>query len=246
MKKVALVFVLAVIAPSLVLAWLAVRSLSDQQFLLERQRSLLYQGVADSMAKSVLDVLAENQRQFSDKTADLLRRRSAQQLSKTFDAQLRTEWPLAQVGFVVNVKGQLLCPSPQDRPEARVFCVDNSRFLGNAEAAEVYWNPKSANQSLLANNNSNAGQNGQQQAAMPVQKSTLNELTSQGGQANQGYLNDDKKLAYANKLSSRNVIPQQQSSGFQKPGYQQEDPPQQQVSKLTEAEAEFRHLIRDD
>jgi hypothetical protein len=92
MKKVALVFVVAVIAPSLVLAWLAVRSLSDQQFLLERQRSLLYQGVADSLAKSVLDVLSENQRQFSDKTADLLRRRSAQQLSQTFDAQLRTEW----------------------------------------------------------------------------------------------------------------------------------------------------------
>ena len=34
MKKVALVFVLAVFVPSLVLAWLAVRTLRDQQFLL--------------------------------------------------------------------------------------------------------------------------------------------------------------------------------------------------------------------
>ena len=41
MKKVALVFVVAVLLPSLVLAWLAVRSLRDQQFLLERQQSLL-------------------------------------------------------------------------------------------------------------------------------------------------------------------------------------------------------------
>ena len=41
MKKVALVFVMAVFVPSLVLAWLAVRSLRDQQFVLERQRSLL-------------------------------------------------------------------------------------------------------------------------------------------------------------------------------------------------------------
>ena len=41
MKKVALVFILAVLLPSLVLAWLAVRSLHDQQFLLERQQSLL-------------------------------------------------------------------------------------------------------------------------------------------------------------------------------------------------------------
>ena len=47
MKKVALVFVLAVFVPSLVLAWLAVRSLRDQQFILERQQSLLYQGAAE-------------------------------------------------------------------------------------------------------------------------------------------------------------------------------------------------------
>jgi signal transduction histidine kinase len=241
MKKVALVFVLAVIAPSLVLAWLAVRSLSDQQFLLERQRSLLYQRVADSLAKSVLDVLAENQRQFTDKTADLLRRRSTQQLSKTFDAQLRTEWPLAQVGFVVNVTGQLLCPSPQDRPEARIFCVDNSRFLGNAEAAEVYWNPKNnLNQSSLANNNNSASRLKDQQS--PVQKSALKEDGSQASQGSQQ--SDDKKLAYANKYN-RAVIPQQQGSSFQKPGYQQEDAPQQQqqASKLSASEAEFRQLI---
>ena len=39
MRKVALVFVVAVIVPSLVLAWLAVRSLRDQQFVIERQQS---------------------------------------------------------------------------------------------------------------------------------------------------------------------------------------------------------------
>ena len=53
MRKVALVFVLAVFVPSLVLAWLAVRSLRDQQFVLERQQSLLYQGVTDSLAKEI-------------------------------------------------------------------------------------------------------------------------------------------------------------------------------------------------
>ncbi len=53
MKKVALVFVLAVFVPSLVLAWLAVRSLRVQQFLLERQQSLHYQGVADVFEKRI-------------------------------------------------------------------------------------------------------------------------------------------------------------------------------------------------
>ena len=70
MKKVALVFVLAVFVPSLVLAWLAVRSLRDQQFILERQQSLLYQGVADAKAKEVQDALAEYQHSFVGQVAE--------------------------------------------------------------------------------------------------------------------------------------------------------------------------------
>ena len=50
MKKVAIVFVVAVFVPSMVLAWLAVRSLRDQQFLLERQASLLYQDLSGRLA----------------------------------------------------------------------------------------------------------------------------------------------------------------------------------------------------
>jgi len=53
MRKVALAFVLAVIVPSLVLAWLAVRSLRDQQFLIERQQSLLDQRATDSVAQNI-------------------------------------------------------------------------------------------------------------------------------------------------------------------------------------------------
>ena len=51
MKKVALVFVVAVLVPSLVLAWLALRSQRDLQFLFERQQSLLYQRVTDALAR---------------------------------------------------------------------------------------------------------------------------------------------------------------------------------------------------
>ena len=39
MRKVAVIFVIAVFVPCLVLAWLAVRSLRDQQFLVERQQA---------------------------------------------------------------------------------------------------------------------------------------------------------------------------------------------------------------
>src|ERR1041385_6719908 len=145
MKKVALVFVLAVFVPSLVLAWLAVRSLRDQQFLLEKQQSLLYQGAADSLARQVADALSEYQRNFTAEAAALLRAESAESLARNFDDILRKDWPLAQVGFVVTLSGSILCPPPQGRPDTQVFLTCNSRFLANRESAEVYWNPKLVN-----------------------------------------------------------------------------------------------------
>src|ERR1039458_4255929 len=152
MKKVALVFVLAVFVPSLVLAWLAVRSLRDQQFLLERQQSLLYQGVADAMAAKVQDALADYQHTFALKVTALLHDSDSRAVARSFDSRLCKDWPLAQVGFAVTTTGEILAPSPQGRPEARTFYTDNSRFLANRESAEVYLNYKQAlNNVQLAN-----------------------------------------------------------------------------------------------
>ena len=144
MKKVALVFVLAVFVPSLVLAWLAVRSLRDQQFRLERQQSLLYQGVADALAAKVQDALADQQHDFALKVAALLRDADARAVAQSFDNRLCQDWPLAQVAFAVTTTGEILAPSPKGRPEARAFYTDNARFLANRESVEVYLNPKLA------------------------------------------------------------------------------------------------------
>ena len=142
MKKVALVFVLAVFVPSLVLAWLAVRSLRDQQFLLERQQSLLYQGVADALAAKMQEALADYQHTFALKVAALLHDSDARAVARSFDTRLCKDWPLAQVGFAVTTTGEMLAPSPQGRPEARTFCADNGRFLANRESVEVYLSTK--------------------------------------------------------------------------------------------------------
>ena len=85
MKKVALVFVLAVLLPSFVLAWLAVRSLRDQQFLLERQQSLLYQRVTDSLAQNVSDYLTQRQQEFSAQVESLAANRDAYTVAGQFD-----------------------------------------------------------------------------------------------------------------------------------------------------------------
>jgi len=146
MRKVALVFVIAVIAPSLVLAWLALRSLRDQEVVLERQQTLLYQGVADSVAAKIRAQVDELRGEFQAEVASLLRSTTEpQSLANRFDAELRRRWPTADIGFVVALDGDVLAPSMFAGADARRFRVENDRFLCSRESVEVYWNsPKGA------------------------------------------------------------------------------------------------------
>ena len=140
MKKTALVFVLAVLAPSLVLAWLAVRSLRDQQLALERQQALLYQGVADTIAKDVAGYIAAQQREFTEHVRTLHQGKSPVEVANHFDGLIRSAWPMAQVGFAVTLDGKVYSPELFGRDEARQFRLENDRFLCSREAAEVYFN----------------------------------------------------------------------------------------------------------
>src|SRR5581483_6930264 len=119
MKKVAIVFVVAVLVPSLVLAWLAVRSLRDQQFVLERQRSLLYQSVADTLAKDAENAVVNYQHEFGSQVEAILAGNNPATIARTFDDRLRTNWPYAEVGFVVQLGdhgGMLVSPATANRP----------------------------------------------------------------------------------------------------------------------------------
>jgi signal transduction histidine kinase len=222
MKKVALLFVLAVILPSLALAWLALRSLSDQQFVLERQQTLLYQGVADALAKEAQDYLSEELRGFGLEVESLLVRRSPADVARTFDDNLRTNWPLAAVAFVVTTDGQLLSPQPAGRAEVREFYAANGLFLSNREAAEVYWN---AGKSMA---NAPAISDAQTRAAKPSEapsgSSQLAGTRSIPGRA----------------LQTRNVYPQQQALLPGQSAAAQEEA--QAYSRFNTTEAEFQQL----
>ncbi|MBN8245951.1 MAG: HAMP domain-containing histidine kinase [Verrucomicrobia bacterium] len=150
MKKVALLLILAVFVPSLGLAWLAVRSLRDQQIVLERQQYLLLQGVADQLAQGVNEDLTERQAEFAAQVESLRADRDSLQMARQFDAELKTRWPLAEVGFAVTLEGQILNPSPLDGEAPREFYLANSAFLGNRESVEVYWNTPKGTVSLSA------------------------------------------------------------------------------------------------
>lgn len=195
MRKVAILFVLAVLVPSVVLALLAGRTLSDQQFVLERQQTLLYQTVTDSFAKEINEFLAEQQRQFNELVEHLVTNAEPRATAAQFDDRLRAAWPLAEVGFAVTLNGALLCPSPTARPETRLFCLDNGGFLANRESVEVYWNDYSTKNYL---------QN--------VQKNTLQQQAEIQQPANLDPTNSISALNFSNlKTQSRKVNPRSRS-----------------------------------
>jgi signal transduction histidine kinase len=242
MRKVALVFVLAVLAPSLVLAWLAVRSLRDQQFLLERQQSLLYQTVTDTLAQNVSDQLAQRQQEFSAQVESLVSSNGAQASALQFNNQIRSQWPLADVGFSVTLSNPttctVTCPLPNSGPEAQRFLIDNGAFLGNEESAEVYWNVNNAkmgfqNSIALQNSYNNA------QVQQPSQK-----WYSKGQTANADLPGQNaSSLNFVSKGKSRSVTPQ--SANYQQQAANPAAEPQDNFSKVIPAEAEFRQLVGD-
>ena len=192
MKKVALVFVIAVLLPSLVLAWLALRSLRDQQFLLERQQLLLCQSVTDALAQNIAGELSQRQQEFGATVESLVANRDARAVGSQFDDEIRRSWPLAEVGFCVTRSGQILSPAADARPGARNFYLENSGFLGNRETAEVYGNVNSMANSLseFANGPSgNAGNGGGRLKSLALngfgsaQKQAASSVSLEKGQA---------------------------------------------------------------
>lgn len=140
MKKASVLFILAVIVPSLMLAGLALQSLRHQQLALERQRSLRYEGVAEGIAKEVRAEIAALQDEFAQQVERLLGKREPAELAEDFDARLLETWPLADLGFAVTVDGVVRSPSLLDRPTARRFRLENDPFLCSREDVEVIWN----------------------------------------------------------------------------------------------------------
>ena len=248
MRKVAAVFVLAVLAPSLVLAWLAVRSLRDQQFLLERQQSLLYQQITDTLAQRVSERLSQQQQEFSTQVENIVSSNGVHASALQFDNQIRSASALVDVGFSVTLSGlttcTITCPLPNAGPEAQRFLVDNGSFLGNEESAEVYWNFNNSKTALQTkgrgNDNSSLAQNTANNT-QPQQQSGQ-KLDSSVPSSNNGDSSGLNNLF--SKAKARSVNPQSQN--YQPQAKQAADPQDANLSKVIPAEAEFRQLIGDD
>jgi signal transduction histidine kinase len=185
-RKVALVFAIAIVTPSLVLAWLAFRSLRGQRFAIERQEALICQGISDALANDILAELSVWQRDFARQVEEALGKEEPADIAPRFDPLLRQRWTNAVVGFAVTMQGEVLSPMPFTSVEARQFRLENDRFLCSKESVEVVWNsPKGKiNLTALDSKTKDAGDRsvfatknaGEKEASMPASAAQFREI----------------------------------------------------------------------
>ncbi len=236
MKRPAVLFIVAVLAPALVLGGLVLRSLQDQRFVLERQQSLLAQGVAEKLAADVAADIAEVQREFAAQVETTIGNAAPKTAAASFDPKLREAWPLAEVGFVVDLSGQVLAPPLTDaRPVAREFRIQNDLFLCNRVSVEVYANSPSKGQVNLSQVFSDGGGQSPSFNSTPRQSQNIRNVEPMSQSGSQ-YL--QPQLDY-NKLGSKNADVGQQRTELSAQNAQADN----NISKLQSSEAEFRQLV---
>ncbi|MCB1229656.1 MAG: HAMP domain-containing histidine kinase [Verrucomicrobiae bacterium] len=157
MKKLAAVFVLAVLVPAVTLAWLATRSLRDQELVVHGQRALLHQSATDDLAADLNRFLDDVRIFYGELLEQLIAEQGADPLASDFDEMIRQRWSQAEIGAVVSESGEWLNPPlTATGTDTRQFLTDTRPFLMNAAPSEFYLAPATIGNKVVTVDNSSS------------------------------------------------------------------------------------------
>ena len=122
MRRIAVIFFVAVFVPSLVLGFLALRTAGEQRGILERQAIELYSKDANQLAAQLAEAILGRQREFADRVRILLSTMKPLRLAGDFGSALGPHEPGA--AFVVAPDGALVATKIRTREDSR-FLRDN-------------------------------------------------------------------------------------------------------------------------
>jgi signal transduction histidine kinase len=143
-KRSIWIFLVAIVAPSIGLGWLALRSANEQQIVLEGRTAELYQKETDAVASEARGLIDEERRAFAERVRQLLASEAPSQLAKDFAAKLSRAWTRPAIGFALSAEGNLISPSAEEArgdPERQRFLQNNGAFLSGTTPATVYSVP---------------------------------------------------------------------------------------------------------
>ncbi|MEX1118313.1 MAG: HAMP domain-containing sensor histidine kinase [Terrimicrobiaceae bacterium] len=196
MNRSALVFLAGVFLPSLVLGWLALRTLGEQQIILERRTAELFQSETDSLALLAREMMAMKQVEFADEVEALLAQSPAATVAAGFSSRSTLLSPEA-VMFAISADGRLTGGPPASSARREEdFLRENRSFLAGGAATEVYQ-------------------------ALPERKETLARQAAPGQKAppasSKAQLAESKEYAGEQAARRRNVVPQKLAESAEPP-----------------------------
>jgi signal transduction histidine kinase len=142
LKRSIWIFLLAVLLPSAVLGWLALRSVEEQQIILEKRTAELYQTQTENAASAARALIDDERRAFNETVRRLLATGNPQAVANNFSTALAKEWPRKAIGFALGKEGQICSPPPQRaaaNKEWGKFLLDNGSWMAGTTPATVYW-----------------------------------------------------------------------------------------------------------
>jgi len=140
MKRIVLVLLLAILLPAVLLAGLALRSLRDQELVVESQRTRLLQSGCDGLADRINGFL-EDLRVFHDRLVEEIVNEEGTRAATDFDALVRERWSQAAAAAVVRDGSAILSSRPDPGSAAARFLAANGDFLTNRRVVEVFQAP---------------------------------------------------------------------------------------------------------
>ena len=141
MKKSIWIFLLAVLLPSAILGWLALRSAEEQQIILEKRTAELYQTETEDLARTIRLLIEDEHLAFNQSVQNLLAKTTPESLAQRFSADLAKEWSRTAIGFAIGKHGEITTPTPQNaapHPEWKSFLRNHSDWLTGTQPATVY------------------------------------------------------------------------------------------------------------
>jgi len=141
MRKSVWIFLIAILVPSAVLGWLALRSAEEQKIILERQTTELYQRETENLAASARALIDEQRRGFAEAVRVVLAEAKPDAVAPDFAGRLAATWPRKAIGFSLGSDGRVLSPAPRlasSQPSWGAFLRDHGTFLDNSSPAPVY------------------------------------------------------------------------------------------------------------
>lgn len=154
MKKLTTLFLVAVLGPSLVLAWLATRSLKDQEMVMRDQIERRAEDMTATVAQDV-NLFMDDVRLFYRQQVDDLVKENRKSPDttwlKNFDQSIRSRWGQVKVGTVIGGDGLAYFPSSKTQDQrVQDFLDDNNSFFANKAVWEVYRAPARQTNDVLA------------------------------------------------------------------------------------------------